>query len=107
MIFGAAVQSGSQNAGNGGFADPTVATEDVAVGGSSLLNGILERPGDVLLADDLGELLRTVFAGQDGITHEGEASIIRDGRLPQDGRKSQPDRRQRTLKNEKSDRSPL
>jgi hypothetical protein len=39
------------------------------------------------LSDDLGELLRTVFAGQDGVTHEGEASIIRDGRLMRDATK--------------------
>jgi len=31
----------------------------------------------VLLSDDLGELLRTVFAGQDGVTH-AEELIIRD-----------------------------
>jgi hypothetical protein len=84
MIFRSAVKGHGQDARNGGFADAAMATEDVAVGGSSLLYGILKRPGDVLLTDNLGELLRTVFAGQDGVTHEGEASIIRDGRLMRD-----------------------
>jgi hypothetical protein len=32
----------------------------------------------MLLSDDLGEFLRAVFAGQDGVTHEGEETIIRD-----------------------------
>ena len=63
MILGAAIESGSQNPGDGSLANPAVATENVAVSGSSLLDGILERPGDVLLSDDLRELLRTVFAG--------------------------------------------
>ena len=49
------------------------------MGGASLLDGVLEGAGDVLLSDDLGELLRTVFAGQDGVRHEGEEKIIRDG----------------------------
>src|SRR5207302_7890853 len=87
MILGAAIESGSQNPGDGSLANPEVATENVAVSGSSLLDGILERPGDVLLSDDLRELLRTVFAGEDGVTHEGEASIIRDGRLMRDATK--------------------
>jgi hypothetical protein len=77
MIFGAAIQSSRQNSGNRCLADATVATEDIAVGGSSLLNGVLECPGNVLLSNDLGELQRTVFAGQDGVTHAGEL-IIRD-----------------------------
>ena len=33
------------------------------MGRSSLLNGVLERTGNVLLPDDLGEFLWTVFAG--------------------------------------------
>jgi hypothetical protein len=39
----------------------------------------LQGAGDVLLADDLGEFLGTVFAGQDGITH-AEETIIREVR---------------------------
>src|SRR5262249_3483936 len=44
----------------------------VAVGGASLLDGVLEGAGNVLLSDDLGELLRTVFSGEDGVGHEPE-----------------------------------
>ena len=52
--------------------------EDIAMGRSPLLDGILERPGNVLLSNHLGEPLWTVFAGQDGVTHEVEEMIIRD-----------------------------
>src|SRR5579863_2909951 len=79
MVLGAAVQSHCQDAGDGGLADASVSAEDVPVGGASLLDGVLEGAGDVLLSDDLGELLRTVFASQNGVTHEGEEMIIRDG----------------------------
>jgi hypothetical protein len=34
----------------------------------------------VLLSDNLGEFLRTVFARQDGVAHEPEETIIRDER---------------------------
>ncbi len=69
LILGAAVQGHGQDAGDGRFADAAMAAEDVAVGGASLLDGVLQGAGDVLLSDDLGEFLRTVFAGQDGVTH--------------------------------------
>ena len=68
-ILGAAVKGHSQNASYGRFANAAVAAEDVAVGGASLLDRVLEGTGDVLLSDDLGELLRTIFAGQDRVTH--------------------------------------
>src|ERR1700758_3167055 len=68
-IFGAAVQRHRQNTRDSGLADSAVSAEDVAVGGASLLNGILKRAGDVFLADDLGKFLRTVFSGQDSVTH--------------------------------------
>ena len=71
-IFRAAVQSRSQDSSDGGFADAAMAAEDVAVGGASLLEDILQGAGDVLLSDDLGEFLGTVFAGQDGVTHAEE-----------------------------------
>ena len=47
-----------------------MAAENVAMGGASLLDSVLEGAGDVLLSDDLGKFLRTVFAGQDGVAHE-------------------------------------
>src|SRR5208337_4759407 len=70
LVGGAAVERHGQNAGDGGFPDAAMAAEDVTVGGSSLLNGVLQRARDVLLSDDLGEFLGTVFARQDGVTHE-------------------------------------
>ena len=69
LIFRAAVQGHGQDARDRGFANAAVAAEDVAVGGASLFEGVLEGAGDVLLSDDLGEFLGTVFAGQDGVTH--------------------------------------
>ena len=69
MIFRSAVQGRGQDAGDGGFADASMAAENVAVGGASLLDGVLQGAGDVFLSDDLGEFLRTVFAGQDRVTH--------------------------------------
>jgi hypothetical protein len=38
----------------------------------------LQGASDVLLSDDLGKFLRTVFASQDGVRHECEETIIRD-----------------------------
>lgn len=55
-----------------------MAAEDVAVRSASLLQSILQGAGNVLLSDNFGELLRTIFARQDGIAHEPEESIIRD-----------------------------
>ena len=78
VIFRAAVQGRGQDAGDCSLADAPVAAEDVAMGGASLLDRVLQGPGDVLLADDLGELLWTVFAGQDSVGHERESLIIRD-----------------------------
>jgi ABC-type ATPase with predicted acetyltransferase domain len=56
--------------------------ENVAVSGSPLFKSILERAGDVVLADDLGELLRTVFTGQYLITHDED---VRKKRAKPDG----------------------
>src|ERR1051326_1927582 len=78
MILGAAVQGRSQDARDRRLADAPMPAEDVAVSGAPLLKRVLQGAGDVLLSDDLRELLRTIFTGQDGITHEGEVSIIRD-----------------------------
>lgn len=77
MILRAAIQSSRENASDGGLADAAMSAEDIAVGGASLLDGILQGARDVLLSDDLGKFLRTVLARQDGVTHE-EKLIIRD-----------------------------
>jgi hypothetical protein len=78
VIFRAAVQGRGQDAGDCSLTDAPVAAEDVAMGGAPLLDRVLQGPGDVLLADDLGEPLWTVFAGQDSVGHERESLIIRD-----------------------------
>ena len=46
-----------------------MSAENVSVGGSALLDGILERAGNVLLTDNFREFLRTVFACQNLIAH--------------------------------------
>jgi anti-sigma B factor antagonist len=45
--------------------------------GPALLQGVFQGPGNVFLADDFGEPLRTVFACQNLITHGDEILIIR------------------------------
>ena len=59
----AAVQGHGQDAGDGGFADAAMAAEDVAVRDAVLGERIHQGHGDVVLSDDVGEALGTVFAG--------------------------------------------
>ena len=63
MVCGTAVQGHRQDAGDGGFADAAMPAEDVAVGNSLLLDGVLQGAGNVLLTDDFSEFLWPVFAG--------------------------------------------
>ena len=70
MILGTAIQSRRQNARYGRLPDPAVPAEDIPVGRPSLLDPILQGASHVLLSDDLGEFLGTVFAGKNRITHE-------------------------------------
>ena len=58
-----------ENARDGGFADAAVPAENIAVCDTSLLDGVLEGAGDVLLPDDFGKLLRTVFSGENLVAH--------------------------------------
>ena len=69
MIVRTAVQRHGQNARDGGFADAAVSAEDVAMCNALLLDGIFQGAGDVLLPDDVGEFLRSIFAGQNLVTH--------------------------------------
>ena len=59
----AAVERHGQDAGDGGLADAAVAGEDVAVGDAVLGERVHQGHGDVVLSDDVGEALGTVFAG--------------------------------------------
>src|ERR1700746_1728749 len=78
LIRRAAIQSCRQNARYGCLPDAAMSTENIAVRGAPLFQRVLQGAGDVLLSDHLGELLRTVFARQDGVAHEPEKTIIRD-----------------------------
>jgi hypothetical protein len=71
LVGRAAVQSRGQNPRHGGFSNAAMAAENVTVRRSFLLESILQGTGNVLLADDLGEFLRTIFTRQDGIAHAG------------------------------------
>src|SRR5205085_1572395 len=51
-----AVQTTGNDARDGGLARTTLSGEDVAMSNAPLLDGILERGADVLLADQLREL---------------------------------------------------
>ncbi len=68
--FVAAVQGHGDDAGDGGFADAAVPREDVAVRDAVLGEGVHQGAGDVVLAGYVGEALRTVFSGQNLVTHE-------------------------------------
>ena len=46
-----------------------MAAKDVPVRNALLLDGILERAGNVFLPDDIGELLWTIFAGENLVAH--------------------------------------
>ena len=78
MILRTAIQGSRKDARHRGLSNPAMPAKNVPVGSSSLFDGILQRTGHVLLSDDLGEILRAIFAGQDGVTHEVEDKIIRD-----------------------------
>ncbi len=58
----AAIERAGQNAGDGGFADAAMAGEDVAMGDAVLRERVHQGHGDVVLAGDVGEPLRAVFA---------------------------------------------
>jgi ribulose-5-phosphate 4-epimerase/fuculose-1-phosphate aldolase len=59
----AAVERHGQDARDGRLADAAVAGEDVAVRDAVLGQRVHQGHGDVVLADDVGEALRAVFAG--------------------------------------------
>ena len=86
MILRTAVQRHREDSRDGGLPNAAMAAKYVAMGRASLLDSVLQRTGHVLLSDDLGEFLGTVFARQDGVTHEGEDTIIRDNEPIQEAR---------------------
>ena len=59
-----AVEAARQDARGGGFADAADAGEEEGVRDTAALQGLAERAGDVLLADQLGEALGAPFARQ-------------------------------------------
>src|SRR5664279_4108163 len=69
MVCRATVQRHGQDARDGGFADAPMSAEDVTMRDALLLNGVLQGTGDVLLTDDVGELLGSIFARQNLVTH--------------------------------------
>ena len=60
-----AVQAPRQDARHGGLAGTALAGKDVAVRDALLRDGVLERGLDVFLADQFGEGLGPVLAGDD------------------------------------------
>ena len=67
--FVAAIQRHCQDSGDGRFADAAVPTEDVSVGHPLLFQSVGQSTGHVVLAGDIGEALRTVFAGENLVSH--------------------------------------
>ena len=74
-----AIQRSGQNTGHSGLSDAAMTAENVAVGGATLFDGVLQSAGDVLLSDHLGEFLWTVFAGQDGVAHGQKSRLYGNG----------------------------
>ena len=62
-----AVEGLGEDAGGGGLADAAGAGEQVGVGDAVAGEGVGQGPGDGLLADEVGERLRPVAAGEDGV----------------------------------------
>ncbi len=69
----AAVERHGQDAGDGGFADAAMAGKNISVRYPVLAEGVKQGTGHVILAGHIGESLRTVFSGQNLITH-GESA---------------------------------
>ena len=65
----AAVHRHGQDAGDRRLADSAMTAEDIAVRDALLRDGILQGAGDVLLANNVGEFLRPVFARQNLVAH--------------------------------------
>ena len=57
-----AVQAARDDSCNGGLAGPPLPGENVAMGDAITADRILESGPNVLLADQLGEILRSVLA---------------------------------------------
>ncbi len=64
-----AVERLGQNARGRGFADPARPDKKIGVGEPILFDRVLERLGDVRLADEIVERLRPIFARENLVTH--------------------------------------
>ena len=64
-----AVQRLGEDARRRGLAGAARADEEIGLREPVLLDGVLERPHDVLLPDDIVEGLRAVFAGENRVAH--------------------------------------
>jgi hypothetical protein len=72
VVRRAAIQGHGQDTRDGRFSNASVAAEDIAVRRTALGKRVLQGAGNMLLADDVGELLGTVFAGKNLVTHDEE-----------------------------------
>ena len=79
---GGAVEALGEDAGDGGFAGAARAAEQVGVRDAVLRDGVGERLGDVLLADDIREPLRAIFAGDDLVTHVNAEGRMKNEECP-------------------------
>jgi hypothetical protein len=69
MVLRLAIQRHRQNARDRRFANAAMSAEDVAMRNPSLLDGVLQRPRDVVLPNDVGKFLWPVFARENLVTH--------------------------------------
>src|SRR5262249_25840792 len=75
LFAGLAVRGLGEDAGHRCLAGATGAAEEVGVGDSAGSDRLLERLGNVVLADDLVEGGGAIAASQDGVRHSGWASV--------------------------------
>src|SRR6266567_2813163 len=69
LVGRTAVERHRQDSGHRRLSNSAVPAEDVSMRGASLVNGILQRAGDVLLPNDFRKFLWTVFAREDLVAH--------------------------------------
>ena len=72
------IQRLRKDAGGRGFPDAARANEKIGLREAFGIHRILKGAGDVVLPNNLGKGLRTVFSGEDTVTHPRTLKRVRD-----------------------------
>jgi len=65
-----AIQTFGKNASDGGLTDAPLSAKKKGMGDTLLFDGVAQRAGYMLLADNLVEGLRPAFTGYDSVGHK-------------------------------------